>query len=210
MRIKRLLTKSLGNHYYHKLRIYRARLLYYIYDIRFIHIPKNGGSYVSKLFYGVPIGHFTYLEVSKKRKKFFFAIHRDPIERLMSSINYALQHQNSESNKYNGPRLSISNIEELNSFLMHELKILWGSDPVFTFQNVYLSGGEKHIKLIKFSELDKTLKNLGFSIASKQISKNRSKSVYNLDDLNEEVIVHLKEFFECDYQLLNDFQVVKF
>ena len=137
-------------------------------------------------------------------------MYRDPIERLMSSINYSMQHQNPDSEKYNGSRICISNSIELNDFVRNDLKRVWGSDPIFTFQNSYLQGGTKHIQLIIFNEFGITLKKLGFSPFSKQISKNVSKSIFTTNDLDKEVQTYLLYFFRSDYQLLNDFQVVKF
>lgn len=56
-------------------------------ELVFIHIPKNGGSAVSKIIYGRNIGHLGARHVSNA-SALKFAFIRDPLERYISAFNF--------------------------------------------------------------------------------------------------------------------------
>lgn len=67
------------------------------HKLAFVHVPKTGGVAIQKTIGMKPLGHYSWDFYKKKWPGYFmFAVVRNPLDRLISSIFYAKQRDNEQ------------------------------------------------------------------------------------------------------------------
>lgn len=188
-------------------------------EIYFIHIPKNAGSTIEKVFKknGILLSkyNFNFHAISEnicsqwhlppkylpkfnfKDYKLTFCIIRDPLERLVSEANYL-------------------NIKDINKFIKENLindNFNFDCHLIPQSEYIYDYYGNEIDEILIFENLDfdfpKLIKKYNLNIKYEKEKFNQSKKVHNIEDIQEENINLIKSFYKKDYELIEKIYKIK-
>lgn len=92
----------------------------------FIHIPKAAGTSISRAIYGTRTGHFTIEEFNRYRSNKLediplFSVIREPISRIVSSYNYAINSGGTDGTIRRDSAYSSAEFSDFNEFCVNWL-----------------------------------------------------------------------------------------
>jgi len=169
--------------------------------VLFIHIPKCAGISISHALYGISIGHkkLSYFRVHIQRlHPDILVVLRDPIERLVSALNYAFSSgtQDGFFNQEILKKIKNKNLDEIISMIEDQLII----DPVFLPQTYYLDKKYESIKFYLYEDLARLEKDFKIQIPKKNQTKSKFFSRKDLDAFSTRIF----EIYKEDYRLIEN------
>ncbi|MEM0514221.1 hypothetical protein WCN91_01975 [Pseudoalteromonas sp. YIC-827] len=172
----------------------------------FIHVPKGAGTSINHAL-GMPdLGHYTYMELCAKscdfqEKDLIFAVHRDPLQRIISTYNYACK---KEKEKGYSSLSSIISTDGINGFVQKKLPSLVANNDYFFKSTCKMLEGSPSSRtyLINFELLSD-----GFALIKKNLlwkagelrKVNTSKGAFS--SISEESVQVIRELYADDFEL---------
>ena len=161
----------------------------------FIHIPRNGGTFLSQII-GRRMGHLPLSYISRltnPRHKFFYCILRNPLDRFISAVNYLSTSGTVLSPSYS--HIKLKNKKDLN-FLAKNINTMYRSNLVLYPQSYFIKN-ELNIKIIpiKFISFINIYNSSNFKF------RNSSYRKFNIEDLDSDSIKCLNKFYNSDVEL---------
>jgi len=178
------------------------------YGVFFIHIPKAAGTSVSSLLYGYDVGHSTVNDYKAiiPLKKFnninFFAVIRDPVERIISTYHYMKRRISIEDESH--PFYLFSQHDNVSSLVMDErFEGLVKKNRFFWPTSHYIQGvDESKVVLLRFSHLNEDYLKLADAYKLPKILPNKNKHEGNKQSISENASDHIIKLYHEDYKLL--------
>jgi hypothetical protein len=165
----------------------------------FIHIPRNGGIFISQLI-NRKMGHLPISYISRLtdcRSKYFYCVIRHPVDRFISSANYLSSQGTRISPSYSNYK--IENKRDLN-FLAKNINTMYRLNLVL-YPQVFFIQNELELKIIPIS-FNSFKKLFNFQIHDK--FKNGSNEKFIIKDLDSNSIKCLTKFYMSDISLFKN------
>lgn len=191
----------------------RAKYSYKRRKVVFIHIPKAAGTSICELLYGKRVSHFTITEIKTLDVKAelsslpVFTVIRDPVDRLLSSYNFAVSGTGTNGAVSNPGQYQTPKFLNFDKFLSEWLseKDLSERDRIFWPQYSFISDGsgvliDKIFKLESTGSLKDYLDSLGIRSELRQANKTVQSTIAR-SELSAKQLAAIKKIYIKDFEL---------
>jgi hypothetical protein len=203
-----------GKDYVRKLYIKNCIKEYKTHKIIFIHIPKAGGSSITKQLYGKRVGHTpaslikSILGEKAFSSLFSFSVTRNPYDRIVSSYFYAIQGGGTHGGIRNPGKYSAPEFDSFGSFVTKWLcyQQTHDVDVIFKPQTYFVCGTDgKPVpewigKIEKQNEIESILQvKTGRALTLERMNRSKHKDYRNYYNDSVQEIVY--NYYKSDFDL---------
>lgn len=190
--------------------------IYLKHRIIFVHIPRTGGTSMTRLLYGRRCGHFCAFEIVEKlgveafNGLVSFVVTRNPYDRLISAYEFIRHGGGREGGVRFEKEFSLPAFDNFKSFVKdwliyqntETINLLFRPQYLFIFNSDLLPIVNNILKLEDRSKLDNFLNNINTQTPFRE-RLNSSKRPDIDDYYNSETMQLVYEFYKMDFNLLN-------